>query len=67
MPDPLSQQLGSQKFFFGEAPASLDTFVFGYLALLPNGKEAAGAPPRVAQPLCLLHTHPQPLLPLRRA
>ncbi|XP_029789319.1 metaxin-1, partial [Suricata suricatta] len=39
----LSQRLGSQKFFFGDAPASLDAFMFGYLALLlqarlPSGK-----------------------------
>ncbi|XP_031824536.1 metaxin-1 [Sarcophilus harrisii] len=39
----LSQRLGSQKFFFGDSPASLDAFVFSYVALLlqpklPNGK-----------------------------
>uniref|UniRef100_A0A8C5V0C2 Metaxin-1 n=1 Tax=Microcebus murinus TaxID=30608 RepID=A0A8C5V0C2_MICMU len=39
----LSQRLGSQKFFFGDAPASLDAFVFSYLVLLlqvklPSGK-----------------------------
>ncbi|XP_015245451.1 PREDICTED: metaxin-1 isoform X3 [Cyprinodon variegatus] len=39
----LSQRLGSQKFFFGDSPSSLDAFVFGHLApvlkwKLPNGK-----------------------------
>ncbi|XP_010131272.1 PREDICTED: metaxin-1, partial [Buceros rhinoceros silvestris] len=39
----LSQRLGSQKFFFGDSPASLDAFVFSRLApllkaKLPNGK-----------------------------
>lgn len=55
MPDPLSQQLGSQKFFFGDAPASLDTFVFGYLALLPNGKLQAHL--RGSHNLCAYCTH----------
>ncbi|NXG64349.1 MTX1 protein, partial [Hemiprocne comata] len=39
----LSQRLGSQKFFFGDSPASLDAFVFSRVApllkaKLPNGK-----------------------------
>ncbi|NXX99369.1 MTX1 protein, partial [Centropus bengalensis] len=39
----LSQRLGSQKFFFGDSPASLDAFVFSRLApllkaKLPNGR-----------------------------
>ncbi|XP_010899555.1 metaxin-1a isoform X2 [Esox lucius] len=39
----LSQRLGSNKFFFGDSPSSLDAFVFGYLVpilkmKLPNGK-----------------------------
>ncbi|MBN3307750.1 MTX1 protein, partial [Amia calva] len=39
----LSQRLGSQKFFFGDSPSSLDAYVFGHLALLlkvklPNSK-----------------------------
>ncbi|XP_054596793.1 metaxin-1a isoform X1 [Nothobranchius furzeri] len=39
----LSQRLGSQKFFFGDSPSSLDAYVFGHLApilkcKLPNGK-----------------------------
>ncbi|NXX83159.1 MTX1 protein, partial [Urocolius indicus] len=39
----LSQRLGSQKFFFGDSPASLDAFVFSRLApllkaKLPNSK-----------------------------
>ncbi|XP_068425384.1 metaxin-1a [Clinocottus analis] len=39
----LSQRLGSNKFFFGDSPSSLDAFVFGHLApvlrcKLPNGK-----------------------------
>ncbi|NXY25790.1 MTX1 protein, partial [Atrichornis clamosus] len=39
----LSQRLGSQKFFFGDSPASLDALVFSRLApllkaKLPNGK-----------------------------
>ncbi|XP_069796382.1 metaxin-1b isoform X2 [Narcine bancroftii] len=39
----LSQRLGSNKFFFGDSPSSLDAVVFGHLApvlkaKLPNGK-----------------------------
>ncbi|XP_075996210.1 metaxin-1-like [Genypterus blacodes] len=39
----LSQRLGSQKFFFGDSPSSLDAYVFAHLApilksRLPNGK-----------------------------
>uniref|UniRef100_UPI00398F055E metaxin-1b n=1 Tax=Pristiophorus japonicus TaxID=55135 RepID=UPI00398F055E len=39
----LSQRLGSQKFFFGDSPSSLDAIVFGHLApllkaKLPNSK-----------------------------
>ncbi|KAI2652633.1 Metaxin-1 [Labeo rohita] len=39
----LSQRLGSQKFFFGDSPSSLDAYVFAHLApllkiKLPNGK-----------------------------
>lgn len=39
----LSQRLGTNKFFFGDSPSSLDAFVFGHLApllmaKLPNGK-----------------------------
>ncbi|KAI3360725.1 hypothetical protein L3Q82_012868, partial [Scortum barcoo] len=39
----LSQRLGSNKFFFGDSPSSLDAYVFGHLApilksKLPNGK-----------------------------
>ncbi|XP_055067027.1 metaxin-1 isoform X2 [Misgurnus anguillicaudatus] len=30
----LSQRLGSNKFFFGDSPSSLDAYVFGYLAPL---------------------------------
>nr|XP_054315309.1 metaxin-1-like isoform X1 [Pongo pygmaeus]XP_054315318.1 metaxin-1-like isoform X1 [Pongo pygmaeus] len=37
----LSQRLGSQ-FFFGDAPASLDAFVFSYLALLLQAKLPSG-------------------------
>ncbi|CAB1334239.1 unnamed protein product [Coregonus sp. 'balchen'] len=41
--DLLSQRLGSNKFFFGDSPSSLDAFVFGYLVpilkmKLPNGR-----------------------------
>ncbi|XP_051921634.1 metaxin-1a [Hippocampus zosterae] len=41
--DLLSQRLGTQKFFFGDSPSSLDAFVFGWLApilkcKLPSGK-----------------------------
>ncbi|XP_063550528.1 metaxin-1-like isoform X3 [Gorilla gorilla gorilla] len=38
----LSQRLGYQKFFFGDAPASLDAFVFSYLALLLQAKLPSG-------------------------
>nr|XP_060500701.1 LOW QUALITY PROTEIN: metaxin-1 [Panthera onca] len=38
----LSQRLGSQKFFFGDAPASLDAFVFGYLAPLLQARLPSG-------------------------
>nr|XP_054956798.1 metaxin-1-like [Pan paniscus] len=38
----LSQRLGSQKFFFGDAPASLDAFIFSYLALLLQAKLPSG-------------------------
>ncbi|XP_007946805.1 metaxin-1 [Orycteropus afer afer] len=38
----LSQRLGSQKFFFGDAPASLDAFVFSYLGLLLQAKLPSG-------------------------
>ncbi|KAM5256359.1 metaxin-1 isoform 2-T2 [Ctenodactylus gundi] len=38
----LSQRLGAQKFFFGDAPASLDAFVFSYLALLLQAKLPSG-------------------------
>ncbi|XP_069861046.1 metaxin-1 isoform X2 [Dipodomys merriami] len=38
----LSQRLGSQKFFFGDAPASLDAFVFSHLALLLQVKMPSG-------------------------
>ncbi|XP_075763419.1 metaxin-1 isoform X2 [Pelodiscus sinensis] len=39
----LSQRLGTQKFFFGDSPASLDAWVFSHLApllkaKLPNGR-----------------------------
>ncbi|KAL0984889.1 hypothetical protein UPYG_G00149990 [Umbra pygmaea] len=39
----LSQRLGSNKFFFGDSPSSLDAFVFGYMVpilkrKLPSGK-----------------------------
>ncbi|XP_061551438.1 metaxin-1-like isoform X2 [Phycodurus eques] len=41
--DLLTQRLGTQKFFFGDSPSSLDAFVFGWLAPilkceLPSGK-----------------------------
>lgn len=56
----LSQRLGSQKFFFGDAPASLDAFVFSYLALLlqtklPSGKLQAHL--RGLPNLCTYCTH----------
>ncbi|XP_075418809.1 metaxin-1 isoform X2 [Tenrec ecaudatus] len=38
----LSQRLGSKKFFFGDAPASLDAFVFSCLALLLQTKLPSG-------------------------
>lgn len=56
----LSQRLGSQKFFFGDAPASLDAFVFGYLALLLQAKLPSGklqAHLRGLQNLCAYCTH----------
>lgn len=34
----LSQHLGSQKFFFRDAPDSLDAFAFSHLVLLLSGK-----------------------------
>ncbi|XP_053552954.1 metaxin-1-like [Bombina bombina] len=34
----LSQRLGTQKFFFGDSPASLDAYVFSYLAPIMNTK-----------------------------
>ncbi|KAM4664190.1 metaxin-1 [Discoglossus pictus] len=34
----LSQRLGTQKFFFGDSPASLDAHVFSYLAPIMNTK-----------------------------
>ncbi|XP_072503316.1 metaxin-1 isoform X2 [Notamacropus eugenii] len=56
----LSQRLGSQKFFFGDSPASLDAFVFSYVALLlqaklPNGKLQAHV--RGLSNLCAYCTH----------
>uniref|UniRef100_G1PMN6 Metaxin n=2 Tax=Myotis lucifugus TaxID=59463 RepID=G1PMN6_MYOLU len=56
----LSQRLGSQRFFFGDAPASLDAFVFSYLALLlqvklPSGKLQAHL--RGLHNLCAYCTH----------
>ncbi|XP_061699669.1 metaxin-1-like [Syngnathoides biaculeatus] len=41
--DLLARRLGTQKFFFGDSPSSLDAFVFGWLAPilkcdLPSGK-----------------------------
>ncbi|XP_036611856.1 metaxin-1 isoform X1 [Trichosurus vulpecula] len=56
----LSQRLGSQKFFFGDSPASLDAFVFSYVALLlqaklPNGKLQAHV--RGLTNLCAYCTH----------
>ncbi|KAM4861732.1 metaxin-1 [Thomomys bottae] len=38
----LSQRLGCRKFFFGDAPASLDAFVFSHLALLLHVKLPSG-------------------------
>ncbi|XP_064449742.1 metaxin-1 isoform X3 [Mirounga angustirostris] len=74
----LSQRLGSQKFFFGDALSScplslLQPRLPGCLCLQLLGpaaagqaaqREAAGPPAGAAEPLRLLHTHPQPLLPL---
>ncbi|CAK6439479.1 unnamed protein product [Pipistrellus nathusii] len=56
----LSQRLGSQKFFFGDAPASLDAFVFSHLVLLlqvklPSGKLQAHL--RGLHNLCAYCTH----------
>ncbi|XP_068108646.1 metaxin-1 isoform X1 [Hyperolius riggenbachi] len=34
----LSQRLGTQKFFFGESPASLDAYIFSHLAPILNIK-----------------------------
>ncbi|KAF5920212.1 hypothetical protein HPG69_006483 [Diceros bicornis minor] len=56
----LSQRLGSQKFFFGDAPASLDAFVFSYLALLLQAKLPSGklqAHLRGLHNLCAYCTH----------
>ncbi|XP_004871336.2 LOW QUALITY PROTEIN: metaxin-1 [Heterocephalus glaber] len=56
----LSQRLGSQKFFFGDAPASLDAFVFSYLALLLQAKLPSGKLPahlRGLHNLCTYCTH----------
>uniref|UniRef100_A0A8D0HFT9 Metaxin-1 n=1 Tax=Sphenodon punctatus TaxID=8508 RepID=A0A8D0HFT9_SPHPU len=38
----LSQRLGTQTFFFGDSPASLDAFVFSYLAPLLKAKLPSG-------------------------
>lgn len=56
----LSQRLGSQKFFFGDSPTSLDAFVFSYLALilqakLPSGKLQVHV--RALPNLCAYCTH----------
>ncbi|XP_012514197.1 PREDICTED: metaxin-1 isoform X1 [Propithecus coquereli] len=56
----LSQRLGSQKFFFGDAPASLDAFVFSYLVLLLQAKLPSGklqAHLRGLHNLCAYCTH----------
>ncbi|NP_001034839.1 metaxin-1 [Sus scrofa] len=56
----LSQRLGAQKFFFGDAPASLDAFVFSYLALLQQAKLPSGklqAHLRGLHNLCAYCTH----------
>ncbi|XP_050022425.1 metaxin-1 [Alexandromys fortis] len=56
----LSQRLGSQKFFFGDAPASLDAFVFSHLALLLQAKLPSGklqAHLRGLHNLCVYCTH----------
>ncbi|KAG8431475.1 hypothetical protein GDO86_018595, partial [Hymenochirus boettgeri] len=34
----LSQRLGKQKFFFGDSPASIDAYIFSYLAPILNVK-----------------------------
>ena len=66
-PTLLSQHLGSQTFFFGDASTALDTLVFGFLTCCcrqscPVGRRRLTF--LTARPLCLLHPHPQPLLPL---
>ncbi|XP_062048402.1 metaxin-1 isoform X2 [Lepus europaeus] len=56
----LSQRLGSQKFFFGDAPASLDAFVFSHVALLLQAKLPSGklqAHLRGLHNLCAYCTH----------
>ncbi|XP_031230340.1 metaxin-1 [Mastomys coucha] len=56
----LSQRLGSRKFFFGDAPASLDAFVFSHLALLQQAKLPSGklqAHLRGLHNLCVYCTH----------
>ncbi|XP_051013482.1 metaxin-1 [Acomys russatus] len=56
----LSQRLGSQKFFFGDAPASLDAFVFSHLVLLLQAKLPSGklqAHLRGLHNLCVYCTH----------
>uniref|UniRef100_A0A8D1VJX2 Metaxin-1 n=1 Tax=Sus scrofa TaxID=9823 RepID=A0A8D1VJX2_PIG len=53
-------RLGAQKFFFGDAPASLDAFVFSYLALLQQAKLPSGklqAHLRGLHNLCAYCTH----------
>ena len=66
-PTLLCQHLGSQTFFFGDASTALDTLVFGFLTCCcrqscPVGRRRLTF--LTARPLCLLHPHPQPLLPL---
>lgn len=56
----LSHRLGSRKFFFGDAPASLDAFVFSHLVLLLQAKLPSGklqAHLRGLQNLCVYCTH----------
>ncbi|CAH6907591.1 metaxin-1 isoform X2 [Phodopus roborovskii] len=56
----LSQRLGSRKFFFGDAPASLDAFVFSHLVLLLQAKLPSGklqAHLRGLNNLCVYCTH----------
>ncbi|XP_019567422.2 metaxin-1 isoform X1 [Rhinolophus sinicus] len=56
----LAQRLGSHRFFFGDAPASLDAFVFSYLALLLQAKLPSGklqAHLRGLPNLCAYCTH----------